>query len=57
MRLIDADALLKALHNFFDGKIIDEPIYIFCVMFIFILAMPRQLFGVVKPPMVCRLWI
>lgn len=28
MRLIDADALLKALHNFFDGKVIDEPAYI-----------------------------
>ena len=28
MRLIDADVLLKSLHNFFDGKVIDEPTYI-----------------------------
>lgn len=28
MRLIDADSLEKALHNFFDGKVIDEPAYI-----------------------------
>lgn len=28
MRLIDADALKKALHNFFDGKVINEPAYI-----------------------------
>ena len=26
--LIDAEALKKALHNFFDGKVIDEPTYI-----------------------------
>lgn len=28
MRLIDADALEVVLHNFFDGKVIDEPAYI-----------------------------
>lgn len=28
MRLIDADVLKVALHNFFDGKVIDEPAYI-----------------------------
>ena len=28
MRLIDADELKKELHNFFDGKVIDEPTYI-----------------------------
>lgn len=28
MRLIDADALEKKLHNFFDGKVIGEPAYI-----------------------------
>ena len=28
MRLIDADALKEALHNFFDGKVINEPTYI-----------------------------
>lgn len=30
MRLIDADALKEALHNFFDGKVINEPTYILC---------------------------
>ena len=28
MRLGDLDALKEALHNFFDGKVIDEPAYI-----------------------------
>ena len=28
MRPIDANALIKAVHNFFDGKVIDEPAYI-----------------------------
>lgn len=36
MRLIDADALKKALHNFFDGKVIDEPTYILRDVFCYI---------------------
>ena len=28
--LISREALKKALHNFFDGKVIDEPTYILC---------------------------
>ena len=28
MRLIDADELKKKLHDFFNGKVIDEPTYI-----------------------------
>ena len=36
MRLIDANKLKKALHNFFDGKIIDEPTYILRDVFCYI---------------------
>ena len=36
MRLIDADELKKELHNFFDGKVIDEPSYILRDVFCYI---------------------
>ena len=34
--LISREALKKALHNFFDGKIIDEPTYILRDVFCYI---------------------
>ena len=40
MRLIDADALEVELHNFFDGKIIDEPAYILRDVFCYIDGAP-----------------
>ena len=36
VRLIDAEALKQALHNFFDGKVIDEPTYILRDVFCYI---------------------
>lgn len=36
MRLTDIDELKKSLHNFFDGKVIDEPAYILRDVFYFI---------------------
>ena len=38
--LINRDALKKALHNFFDGKVIDEPAYILRDVFCYIDSAP-----------------
>lgn len=38
--LISRDALKKALHNFFDGKVIDEPTYILRDVFCYIESAP-----------------
>jgi len=40
MRLGDLDALKEALHNFFDGKVIDEPAYILRDVFCYIDGAP-----------------
>ena len=42
MRLIDADKLEEALHNFFDGKVIDEPTYILRDVFCYIDNAPTE---------------
>lgn len=41
MRIIDADALKKTLHNFFAGKVINEPTYILRDVFYHIDSAPE----------------
>ena len=41
MKICDLDALKKTMHNFFDGKVIDEPAYILRDVFYLIDSAPE----------------